>query len=460
MTRTPPKRPYPTAQMTPLEPRRMLSAGDPEPLAVELDAGTLRVSGTSEAEQILVRRSGRTWTVSDGAGWSTTRTSGAVRAVVVKAGAGNDFVRLDPSVYVPAKLLGNSGDDTLIGGSGPDSLYGHNGNDLLHGAAGDDVLVAIGGGLRDTLQGGGGVDSYWLDSGSSERIVDFSADENRVGGVHRVGAFESLRGRAVSKDITGVRPDLPDPLAGHAGGRWRNFASRPLFPAFGPGMDDVRQGELGDCYLHAPLAGVAARNPRRVREAIADLGDGTYAVQFRRNGRNVFYRLDADLPVTGDARLPVYAGLGREGALWAAIVEKAFAFFRTGAGTYGSIDNGGWFDEALVPLGVTDATDRWLAEFDSPRAVIDRIAAELADGRVVTVGTNDDLDAARSPLVGGHAYTVVRVVAAADGDRRVLVRNPWGTDGGAARDGSDDGYLTLTAEQLAAAAFAYTTARA
>mgnify|MGYP002072530993 CR=1 FL=1 len=436
----------------------MLATGDIEPLAVELDAGVLRISGTSDGEQIHVTRSRRTWTVSDARGWSTTRTTGAVRSLFIKAGAGDDLVRLDPSVHLPARIFGNSGNDTLIGGSAGDSLYGHAGNDFLHGAAGDDLLIAIGGTLRDTLTGGGGVDSFWLDSGGSERIIDLSPEENRVGGAHRVGAFEPLRGRVVAKDVTGLRADLVDPVSRHKGGRWSNFASRPLFAASGPGIDDVRQGELGDCYLHAPLAATAANNPRRIRESIADLGDGTFAVQFHRDGRRLFYRLDADLPVGPEARAtPVYAGLGLEGALWPALMEKAFAFHRTGDGTYASIDNGGWFDETFSALGASGYRDHWLAEFDSPRDVIDRIADEMESGRVVTVATSEGI--AESPLVSGHAYTVARVVTTADGRRDLLLRNPWGIDGAPA-DGRDDGYVTVSPEQLTAGAFAFTSAPA
>ena len=93
---------------------------------------------------------------------------------------------------------------------------------MLNGAGGDDLIVALGGGGASTLTGGDGRDTYWLDSNVTEIMLDASASVNSDSAVHRVDAFQSLRGTAVSKDLNGQ--NLVDPtIKGSA--RYFNFAA-------------------------------------------------------------------------------------------------------------------------------------------------------------------------------------------------------------------------------------------
>ena len=83
-----------------------------------------------------------------------------VAKVVVRAGAGNDLVRM--SGTIPLEAHGADGDDSLYGGQGNDALFGDGGNDSIHGGEGDDVLS--GGAGADYLSGDGGVDTVYADS--------------------------------------------------------------------------------------------------------------------------------------------------------------------------------------------------------------------------------------------------------------------------------------------------------
>ena len=181
----------------------------------------------------------------------------------------------------------------------------------------------------------------------------------------------------------------------------------------------------------------------------------------QRGERINFYRIDADLPVySWSSNTPVYAGFGTRNATWAPLIEKAMAFHRSGAGSYSSLDNGGWFDEMYSALGVS-SSDRWPDEFTSAKNMLAAIEAELAHGKVVTIATRQINEAAGSMLVGGHAYTVVRVIRNADGSRSAVLRNPWAVDGGNVPSGrAEDGYLTISAAQLKLATLAFTTAQA
>jgi hypothetical protein len=79
-----------------------------------------------------------------------------VGAFLVNAEAGDDQIRVSPSVSIPITLRGGSGDDILVGGSGPDSLSGGAGRDKLVGRSGNDAL--FGGSAEDRLFGGPGND--------------------------------------------------------------------------------------------------------------------------------------------------------------------------------------------------------------------------------------------------------------------------------------------------------------
>jgi hypothetical protein len=214
----------------------------------------------------------------------------------------------------------------------------------------------------------------------------------------------------------------------------------------GPVADDVLQGQNADCYLNASLAGLARYSPDRLRETAVDLGDGTYAVQFVRGGVKSFVRVDGDLPAGG----PYAGGLmynhpGPSGNLWAAIIEKAYAVFRTNSNSYASL-NYGVPATALTNLGIdnyvyTPGTDA--------NAAYTTISAALASGRAVVFGTNPTI-VGNAPLAGGHGYTVIGAAKDAFGNVTFTLRNPWGFDGAGSDSNPSDGIVTITFAQLAA----------
>ncbi|MBL8951734.1 MAG: hypothetical protein JNK82_13210 [Myxococcaceae bacterium] len=242
------------------------------------------------------------------------------------------------------ELHGGSGNDVLKGDHGRDSLNGGAGNDTLEGGDGMDLLVSVGLGT-DALTGGAMNDNFWRDTADS--ITDLSSAELNEGYLHIIGSFHPVKyeGSEVLHPV-GLEPlgeDLPDPKerAAHAGTLPKlNFLQQPLFPAEGPTLDDVFQGSVGDCYFVARLSAFAHADPENIRKLVAPLGDGTFAVRFVRNGVPDYVRVDADLWLNSAGTKPAYAKLGEEGALWVAIVEKAFAIARSDRGNYDSIAGG------------------------------------------------------------------------------------------------------------------------
>jgi RTX calcium-binding nonapeptide repeat (4 copies) len=68
-------------------------------------------------------------------------------------------------------ILGSCGDDWIFGKNGPDRLLGGWGNDSIAGGDGDDTVA---GGLgSNELAGGWGADTFVVQSGGFQRIVDF-----------------------------------------------------------------------------------------------------------------------------------------------------------------------------------------------------------------------------------------------------------------------------------------------
>ena len=430
-----------------LESRTMLAATPLASSVVAFGVGQqLRIAGTAASDVISLKFENGVYTLKTAAGFTKT-FNGPYNSVRIAAGAGNDSVTIDASVTLPAYLYGEAGNDTLRGGSGNDNLFGGAGNDSLQGNAGDDTLVALGGGAYDTLTGGAGDDFFWADAASTDRITDPSQNEWDDKQVNRVKTFETTKfatgttkSQASSVELTGQR--FLDPTLTNKSYVYKRFDNRPLFASAGPSADDVKQGDVGDCYFLAALAGTANVKQDTLQSMLVDLGDGTFGVRFATSsGAFKFYRVDNDLAVTSSTSVtPAYAKLGSENSLWVAVAEKAYAFHRKLQGSYASI-NGGWMTESYQALNVKEASTKWSDDGDADD-FLDWIENQLKAGNVVTIGVttyNGPLN-----IVNGHAYSVDRIDTLEDGTRQLVLRNPWGTDGYWTEDGRNDGYVTLS----------------
>jgi hypothetical protein len=445
-----------------LEPRRLMAI---VPLATSAiaygDGQQLKIVGTAANDNITLSYDGAAYNLTTASGFAKSFT-GTFNSVRVFGGNGNDTIVIDSSVTVPAFLHGDAGNDALYGGSGDDFLYGGVGNDSLFGNSGRDTLITLGGGVVDIARGGADRDWFWADNNTSEKIIDADADEIAGRGVNRLGAFEShkflsgTRTVAVSKELIGTR--FRDPDLTSKSFKYKKFDDRPLFAQGGPADSDVAQGQVGDCYFLASLAGTAATAPEAIRSMMTDLGDGTYAVRFTTaTGVSKFYRVDNDLAAYSSGMAPAYAQLGAGQSMWVAVAEKAFAYARRSQGTYNSI-NGGWMTEALTAIGTTNAQSVWKQQIGDSATFINWVEQRLTAGEIVTLGVLSG--GGGQNLVNGHAYTVTRVETLDDGTKQIVIRNPWAIDGYLCNDGAQDGYVTLTADQAYAGIDAFVSARA
>ena len=395
---------------------------------VTVDGETLlQVLGTNGADVITLRQDASGITLLGGTGQFTF--GAAVDGIVVYGFSGADTIRTAYSVTAPTVIHGGGGSDTIFDNGAAASV--------VYGGAGADLIVTVGGG-SDTLLGEDSSDSFWYDG--DDAVGDASGAERSAGRLHEIGAFyQPWSTNPSSVDYIGLDisgQDLRDPqMIGYAD-RYAGFADRPLF-ADGPQFTDIEQGALGDCYYLASLASLADADPDVILEMIAPLGDGTYAVRFYRDGGEVYLRIDGDLPVRRSG-LPAYADLSPQGETWAALAEKAYAFFRYGENSYASIE-GGWMED--VYLEVTGGPAVSYSTGGSASSLASYIRRMLADGHAMTLGSKfRDIH----PIVGGHAYVLVSI----DAGNYVTVYNPWAVDGSSWDTHPSDGLLRLSLSKL------------
>lgn len=187
----------------------------------------------------------------------------------------------------------------------------------------------------------------------------------------------------------------------------------PLYPNGEPSLEDINQGDFGDCWLLAALGSAALTDPDKVKDLITDNGDGTYTVHFQ----------DGDVTVSDDALLDQGADQGK----WVAVIETAYA--EREGGTFDEIE-GGYSDHAYEDLFGADtgnfdpdsSNDLFFGDNKSPGDSYDEMREALDDGRPVTASVNGAIG-----IDGGHALIVTDVYER-DGVQYVELMNPWASN--------------------------------
>ena len=209
--------------------------------------------------------------------------------------------------------------------------------------------------------------------------------------------------------------------------------------------DDIRQGNLGDCYLIAALRSEALRDPGLIADHIRHNPDGTYTVTL----------YDADhnpVDVTVDASAPTGSAGGSDGnPNWVTLYEKAYAEYL--GGKYSQIEGGE--DHANGLWAIQSVTGRQGEYLEQP--TLDEIKTQLASGPV-TASTKSDLSDnfnwfwqnpdTETKLVPSHAYSIDKVETRwnptdSRNEEMVHLLNPWGHS-----SNGNSGDLWATQEEL------------
>jgi hypothetical protein len=226
-----------------------------------------------------------------------------------------------------------------------------------------------------------------------------------------------------------------------AAANWVDESGNPLFGPGGPSPDDVVQGGAADCYFLATLSAVARTDPNLIEQDVTSLGGGNYQVVFYDNGAPVDEVVDGFLPVDGNGNL-VYAQFGQDQDIWAPIMEKAFADYRSAVNgespDYANI-NYGMAEEVFADLGASNISGLGQCDIPDGPTLFNTVAQDLAGGQAVTYETPNDPNA--GPLISNHVYSVVNVYQNCDGSYGLELRNPYGNDGP-----NSDGYNWVDAD--------------
>lgn len=251
---------------------------------------------------------------------------------------------------------------------------------------------------------------------------------------------EEQRAR-ISATMPTLQPPLDDDHRGHP------LGMLPPADIDAATLEDINQGELGDCWFLASIAAEMRVDPGFVRKHMVANDNGTYTVTFYRDGKPVGVTVDGAVPRDGTSAEFAHGDPGwrSDGPSWIAVYEKAFAQFRGG---YADIE-GGYGDQGMEAL-----TGRNADRHDSDDLSFDDIARRLQDGTPMTAGSKEHttghlwwkkdqekVEVGDDTVVSLHEYTVVGVDLGAH-PPTVRLRNPWGSGGGV------DEFITMTEDEF------------
>lgn len=200
--------------------------------------------------------------------------------------------------------------------------------------------------------------------------------------------------------------------------------------------NDIRQGQLGDCWFLSALSSLAER-PGMVRRLFITQEynkEGIYQIKICKNGEWVTVTIDDYIPCRYNGGPMFSRGSGNE--LWVMLIEKAYAKLH---GSYAAL-SAGFTKHAMVDLSGCPtefiAFPREKEDYEDIEEEADEIFEKLLEadeeGYLISTETSGvdtitegDGPGAGSGLVSGHAYSVIQVKEGL-GVKLLNIRNPWG----------------------------------
>lgn len=197
---------------------------------------------------------------------------------------------------------------------------------------------------------------------------------------------------------------------------------------------DVKQGNLNDCFYLAGLAAVALRLSSTIESMFIDNGDNTFTVRFYKNGIADYLTVDRYLPTNQQGYL-VYANKGRDrndssNELWVALAEKAYAqlnqsgwIYQDNTNSYSGIDSGGYVSDALTHITELNTSLAQLLNFNS-------IVNAFDSGQMIGLSTKSNV--IDYNIIANHAYVLLDYNSST---QTFTLFNPWGIDNGSSKPG-------------------------
>lgn len=200
--------------------------------------------------------------------------------------------------------------------------------------------------------------------------------------------------------------------------------------------NDIKQGQLGDCWFLSALSSLAERKGLVKRLFITQEynEEGIYKIKMFKNGEIVIVTIDDYIPCRFNGGPLFSRGAGNE--LWVLLIEKAYAKLH---GNYYALSSG-YTTHAMVDLtGCPCVHIAFPPEGSSYEDVeeeadeiFERILEADEQGYLISTETSgkDTITEGDGPgkgagLVSGHAYSIIQVKEG-NGVKLLNIRNPWG----------------------------------
>ena len=190
-------------------------------------------------------------------------------------------------------------------------------------------------------------------------------------------------------------------------------------------IDDVLQGNLGNCYFMSSLAALTSQ-PQLIFQIFKTTSvqeNSCYQIAMNIEGEWTLVLLDDFFPCSKKTRVPIFAKPnGPE--LWAMLLEKAWAKINGG---YLNI-TGGFASEVLSVL-TSFPIETIKLKISQEDIIWERLNNAFKNGEIISSCSNFNEEIEKFGLISGHAFTVTNFVDGfVDGElvRLIRLRNPWG----------------------------------
>ncbi len=215
-------------------------------------------------------------------------------------------------------------------------------------------------------------------------------------------------------------------------------------------ITDPKQGALADCYLIAALTSVAWSRPyvivNATRPSSSDNEENPiHKITFYRNGKPEEVEVSERIPLDEETDAILFASSKDPGEIWPAVIEKAYAKWKTGSNTdypnYEKIAGGSAADACAELIGGkasyklhSSISENELIKFIKSNCVSYRAVNPMVASSHTIIPK--DCDYKKASLAPWHAYSILGYEKYKD-EYYVILRNPWGCHHGTldTRDG-------------------------
>ena len=215
------------------------------------------------------------------------------------------------------------------------------------------------------------------------------------------------------------------------------FPGKTLWGSKGITPEDILQGEVGNCWFMSAASALAEKKSRMESIFLNDAAsaNGIYGVNFYTLGVPHTVIVDDFLPLrkSGTKYSTTAGGVGVDGSLWGAVLEKALAKYH---GNFLHTD-GGSPSTALKTLHGAPVTFHMHTKTLTVDKLWKAIKAADAAGHMMTAGTpsipgKNHFDKLANGLSISHAFTILSAHELKDANNKTIkllkIRNPWGKE--------------------------------